>query len=184
MAAEGGGGLFRKKSLERLSSPERLDQLLHVVDPKSWLPLAVLGALVLIAFVWAVFGEIPVYVEGRGILVRPRKVVEFESPGGGRLSQVNVGVGDRVSRGQLLGVISRPDLEKQLELLKEKEQELAARSLSAETLRDQKTEMEESSSRVLGENLKRHIERSRALALRIRDDRLWSIDEEAERMIE
>jgi len=27
------------ESLERLSSPERLDQLMQVVSPKSWLPL-------------------------------------------------------------------------------------------------------------------------------------------------
>ena len=35
--------LFRKVSLDRLSSPEQLDQLLRVTDPKSWLGLFAVG---------------------------------------------------------------------------------------------------------------------------------------------
>ena len=42
-------GLFRKESVERLSSPERQDQLMQVVNPKSWLTLTSLGFLVVIA---------------------------------------------------------------------------------------------------------------------------------------
>jgi len=34
-------GIFRQESLERLSSPERLDQLMQVLAPKDWLALAV-----------------------------------------------------------------------------------------------------------------------------------------------
>jgi hypothetical protein len=38
--------IFRKESLERLSSAERLDQLMQVVSPRSWLPLVALGSIV------------------------------------------------------------------------------------------------------------------------------------------
>jgi hypothetical protein len=31
--------IFRQESLERLSSPDQLDQLLQVVNPQNWLPL-------------------------------------------------------------------------------------------------------------------------------------------------
>ena len=47
MADGRGRELFRKKSLERLSSPERLDQLLQVADPKSWIPLLTACGLIL-----------------------------------------------------------------------------------------------------------------------------------------
>ena len=63
--------IFRQESLERLSSPEQLDQLMHVVNPKSWLPLASLGVLVLLAFLWSIFGRIPITTAGRGVLVYP-----------------------------------------------------------------------------------------------------------------
>ena len=36
-------GIFRKVSLDRLSSPEKLDQLLPVTDRKGWLALLASG---------------------------------------------------------------------------------------------------------------------------------------------
>ncbi|HEY9647242.1 MAG TPA: hypothetical protein V6C88_12770 [Chroococcidiopsis sp.] len=63
--------IFRQKSLERLSSPEQLDQLMQVVNPRSWLSLAALGSLVLLTVVWSIVGRIPITATGKGILVRP-----------------------------------------------------------------------------------------------------------------
>lgn len=63
--------LFRKESLERLSSPEQLDQLIQIVSPKSWLPLVTLGSLVSLALIWSIWGRIPVTATGQGVLVHP-----------------------------------------------------------------------------------------------------------------
>ena len=71
--------LFRQESLERLSSPERLDQLMKVVSPKDWLPLATLGSLVGIAFIWSIVGRIPITASGQGVLIYPRQVVAVQS---------------------------------------------------------------------------------------------------------
>ncbi|MBE9180194.1 hypothetical protein IQ268_16650 [Oculatella sp. LEGE 06141] len=62
--------IFRKESLERLSSPEQLDQLMQVVSPKSWLPLASLGSMVVLTLLWGVLGRIPVTATGQGVLVQ------------------------------------------------------------------------------------------------------------------
>ncbi|WP_416669610.1 hypothetical protein [Egbenema bharatensis] len=62
--------IFRKESLERLSSPEQLDQLIQIVSPRSWLPLASLGMLIGLGFLWSVVGKIPITVSGRGVFVR------------------------------------------------------------------------------------------------------------------
>jgi hypothetical protein len=63
--------IFRKESLERLSSPEQLDQLMQVVSPKSWLPLTSLFFLMALALIWGIFGRIPITAVGKGILVHP-----------------------------------------------------------------------------------------------------------------
>jgi hypothetical protein len=63
--------IFRKESLERLSSPEQLDQLMQVVSPKSWLPLASLAFLMMLALSWGFFGRIPITAVGKGVLVHP-----------------------------------------------------------------------------------------------------------------
>jgi HlyD family secretion protein len=183
MAGKGGRELFRKKSLERLSSPERLDQLLEVVDRKSWVPLATVGLLVLGLLAWAVFAKIPVNVEGKGILVRPRQISEFQAPGGGRVVRIAIAVGDSVRRGQLLAEIERPDLEEQLRLQKQKAAELTAQSRAASE-RTGGAEGVEEELLAEGPSLRDHIERSRELARTLRGERLAVLGEEEQRLDE
>jgi len=179
MAGPAGDGLFRKKSLERLSSPERLDQLLVVVDRKSWIPLLTIGILIASLLTWAVFGRIPVNVEGRGILIRPRRVVEFQSPGPGRVVGLQVEVGERVRKGQVLVLLERPDLEEQLRLHKQKAAELTAQSRPAG---DTAGDPEDGAVVLRGPSLKDHIERSRGHARSLRNERLGALAEEERRL--
>lgn len=62
--------LFRKESLERLSSPERLDELMTIVNFKTWLPLGAIGVLLGLGLIWSFVGRIPVTTNGRGLLVK------------------------------------------------------------------------------------------------------------------
>lgn len=107
--------LFRKESLERLSSPERLDQLTQVVSPQSWLPLTSLGLLVSAAFIWSIFGRIPITIEGQGLLVYPSKVIAVQSDTSGQLVQLNFKVGDTVKKGDVLAIIDQSKMQKQLQ---------------------------------------------------------------------
>ncbi|EDX84550.1 hypothetical protein S7335_2247 [Synechococcus sp. PCC 7335] len=61
--------IFRKEAVERLSSPEQLDQLMRIINPRSWLPLAALGGLLTCGLIWSFVGRIPVTTTGRGALV-------------------------------------------------------------------------------------------------------------------
>ena len=71
--------IFRPEALERLSSPEKLDQAIQVVKPQAWLTLSAMGVLIAVAGIWSVFGRIPLTVTGQGILIRPRHVVQSQS---------------------------------------------------------------------------------------------------------
>lgn len=70
MAEKSTQDLFRKESLERLSSPERLDELMTVVNFKTWLPLGTIGVLLGLGLIWSWVGRIPVTTHGRGLLVQ------------------------------------------------------------------------------------------------------------------
>ena len=82
--------IFRDESLERLSSPEALDQLMKVISPKSLLPVVAIGTILLVGGTWSVFGRIPVTVEGQGILMHPSNVVPLQIKSAGQLSAVNI----------------------------------------------------------------------------------------------
>jgi HlyD family secretion protein len=116
--------LFREESLERLSSPERLDQLMNVVNPRAWLPLAGLGSLVAVGAIWSVVGRLPLTVNGQGVLLYPRSVVQFQAPSDGTVIKLNVQSGDQIKKGDIIGLISQPGLEHQLQQEKNKLAEL------------------------------------------------------------
>jgi hypothetical protein len=61
--------LFRQESLERLSSPERLDELMTIVNLRAWLPLGAIALLLGLGLTWSVMGRIPVTTQGHGVLV-------------------------------------------------------------------------------------------------------------------
>lgn len=70
MAEKETRSLFRQESLERLSSPERLDELMTIVNLKTWLPLGTIGLLLGLGLIWSIVGRLPVTTSGRGVLVR------------------------------------------------------------------------------------------------------------------
>jgi HlyD family secretion protein len=117
-------GLFRKEALEKLSSPEQLDQLMHVIKPRSWLMLACLGSLVGVGLVWSIWGRIPVRVSAQAVFIYPYQIREVQASGTGRIQQMKLRVGDRVRPGDVLGVIELPELEKQIQQLQAKLREL------------------------------------------------------------
>jgi len=179
---EHGDGPFRRESLERLSSPERLDQLLRIVDRRSWLPLLALSILVLIGLLWAIFGQIPVNVHGKGILVRPRGFAVLQAPGSGYLVLLDVRVGDEVAPGDVLGRIARPDLETRLELERAKAADLA--SSSREMLRSQGAGLDDAIVEFEGARPANDIDASRALARILREKELQSLEQNRQLLTE
>ena len=50
--------IFRKKSLDRIKSPENLDDYIRVSNPALWLLLASVIVLLVGAVVWSMFGKV------------------------------------------------------------------------------------------------------------------------------
>ena len=97
--------IFRKVSLERLSSPEQLDLLMQVTSPKGWVALLAQCGIVVGVVAWGVFGSIPSMVNASCILIRPSGMNEIVTPGAGRLVDISIDVGDQVRAGQVIARI-------------------------------------------------------------------------------
>ncbi|MDR3671533.1 MAG: NHLP bacteriocin system secretion protein [Holophaga sp.] len=103
--------LFRKASLERLASPERLDSLMEVVHLQAWIALLACAAVLMAGLVWGFLGSLAEEVRGEGILSREGGYFQVGSPGSGSLRRVLVKPNDHVVKDQVLAVLWRPDLE-------------------------------------------------------------------------
>jgi len=126
--------IFRKVSLERLSSPEQLDMLMRVTSPKGWIALLALCGLVAVAVIWGIFGSIPTKVSGTCILIRQGGVSEVVSPGQGTVVDISVDVGDSVQEGQMIARIERHDSLEQIRAAEAKLHELKAQEASLKAM--------------------------------------------------
>jgi HlyD family secretion protein len=102
--------IFRKVSIERLSSPEQLDQLLRVNSTGSWAALLAVLVLVGLTVVWAFQGSIATTAPGQGVIVRTGGVLNIVSSGSGVVAVLNIKVGDRVGKGQVIAQVAQPAL--------------------------------------------------------------------------
>lgn len=107
--------IFRKVALERLSSPEQLDQLMQVTNPTGWLALGAMIVLLAAAAAWGVYGSIPTEAEGEGILIRQGGVAELVATGTGPVDELLVAVGDVITKGQVVARIRQEALLREIE---------------------------------------------------------------------
>lgn len=91
--------LFRRAALERLSTPDRLDELMIVTTIRSWLMILPFVLLTLGLVLWATFSNIRITVDAQGYLVTSptAKVASLQS---GIVSDVLVTVGQSIEIGQ------------------------------------------------------------------------------------
>jgi HlyD family secretion protein len=167
--------LFRKEALERSSSPERLDQLMQVVSPKKWLPLAAVGSLVAVGLTWSIVGRVPITVTGQGVLVYPTKVVDLQFPTSGKLQALNVREGDFVRKGQVLGTIDQAELQKQLELARGKLAQLQEQERNASSLQLERHDLDKKTLQQQRQALLQSLQATQSVTPILREKGLESI---------
>ncbi|MCL2057400.1 MAG: biotin/lipoyl-binding protein, partial [Oscillospiraceae bacterium] len=128
----GQGSVYRKVSLDRLSSPEQLDQKLTVVSPAGWAALASFTVLLAATLLWGFLGSVSDKVGGGGMLLYGQGVVALTSNTSGQVTDVSVREGDHVQRGQVIARVSQEDLLRQIE--RHREALAALNAISPETL--------------------------------------------------
>jgi HlyD family secretion protein len=140
--------IFRKVSLARLSSPEQLDTMLHVSNPKSWLALIALLGILAAATFWGFGGTVTTKVAGQGVVIRGGGVMDVASLGSGRLVELRVNVGTKVKAAQVIAIVAQPAL---LEKIRGMEAEIA----DNEAARSHMLEVRNSSARLRLDALER-----------------------------
>ena len=142
--------LFRKAALDKMASPERLDEMMEVTAPYGWAAATAIGLLLLGAVLWGIFGSIAIKVQGQGILIRGEAVLAVASGSTGRVETIEVRPGDIVAEGDVVALVNQPDLalridntrEERDSLLAQDEEQSIAESRILSQLESQKRELQ------------------------------------------
>lgn len=118
---------FRKSALEKLSTPEKLDQMIKVTGPKAWIALSTVALILITAVMWSFWGNVKTKLNVVGVLLGG-EVHEVVSTSQGQLVSLQVKNGDMVKEGDIIAMIEQPQLLQQIEeakaLLQERKYEL------------------------------------------------------------
>ncbi len=151
--------IFRKTSLERLSSPEQLDTIMRITDAKRWLAITGVFLILGVAIIWGYEGTIDTKVNGSGVIVRAGTVLNVVASGSGQVSSISVNLGDRVKADQVVAKVSDPEMTEKIRLAQdalneaksERERNLLLRQQGAQLQMDALTRDESNAQRQIQE---------------------------------
>ena len=108
--------LYREKALEKLSSPEQLDQLITVVNPRSWIALLAVSIIVFVFIFWLLFGSVPITIDGDGIITDPMSVNNIVAEESGLIKNLQVNYNDLLEKDQEIAALVHPKSIKRREI--------------------------------------------------------------------
>lgn len=166
--------IFRKVALDRLGSPDQLDELMQVATPKGWMALTAMACLLGAAIAWSVVGSIPEGVRAQAILLRSGGVYEVVANSGGLVSDLSIQVGDTIREGQVVARVAQPELGEQVRSSRSRMEELNQQLRAVEAYVSRDRELQAVSLVQRRDNLEQSIQASQvtlaALAERISNE--------------
>jgi HlyD family secretion protein len=108
--------LFRREAIAEAAAPDRYDEALRVMRPRTWAVGGTLFALALIGVVWSSLVDVPVKVSGRGILLPPGGVVDIVADTDGRIESLVARPGSRIDAGSVVARVDQSEVRLQLSL--------------------------------------------------------------------
>lgn len=109
--------IFRKSSLDKLSSPEQLDKAITIISPSFWIAAIGGGLIIAVALVWSIFGRLPVNVNANGIYMGKDGMHAVVAEADGIVQEVFVAEGDTVTAGEKIAKLDDEVYQTELEKL-------------------------------------------------------------------
>ena len=120
--------LYRKKSIEKLSSPEQLDKLIVITPPSVWVTVIGMFIVIVAVTVWGIWGSLPTYVDITGIMSENSSTVGVYSLSSGKIS-LQKEQGAVVTEGEVLAIIDDSMTQEKITQLEQDKKEIEAISL-------------------------------------------------------
>lgn len=102
-------GVYNKEALNRIAAEDRLDRMIVLVSPSTW--LSIIGAFVIIIglIIWGFMGSLPTSVDTKGIYINTGGSSFIYSKYDGFVMEVLVNPGDEIDENDLVATLSTED---------------------------------------------------------------------------
>lgn len=94
--------IFSQEALDKLRSPEKLDTMLPITTPISWMALVAILVLLFSVVLWSIFGAFTVKADGMGLIMDSAGVLNISHVESGKISHLYVKPGSKVKKGDLI----------------------------------------------------------------------------------
>lgn len=94
--------IFSQEALDKLRSPEKLDTMLPITTPISWMALIAILVLLFSVVLWSIYGAFTVKAEGMGLIMDSAGVLNISHVANGKIERLYVKPGDAIKKGDLI----------------------------------------------------------------------------------
>ena len=94
--------IFSKEALDKLRSPEKLDTMLPITTPISWMALIAVLVLLFSVVLWSIYGAFTEKADGMGLIMDSAGVLNITHVASGKIEHLYVKPGMTVKKGELI----------------------------------------------------------------------------------
>ena len=94
--------IFSQEALDKLRSPEKLDTMLPITTPVSWMALIAVLVLLFAVVLWSIYGAFTVKAEGMGLIMDSAGLMNVSHTANGKIAQLYVHPGMTIKKGDLI----------------------------------------------------------------------------------
>lgn len=100
-------GIFSQEALTKMRSPEKLDTMILITTPVTWMGLIAVAVMVIAVLIWSIFGSFTVKADGMGMIMDPSGIETVAAPAAGTVDEIYVHPGERVVQGARIAHITQ-----------------------------------------------------------------------------
>ena len=94
--------IFSQEALDKLRSPEKLETMLPITTPASWVALISILVLLFSIVLWSIYGAFTVKADGMGLIMDSAGIMNISHIASGKISQLYVRPGMTIKKGDLI----------------------------------------------------------------------------------
>lgn len=128
--------IFRKVSIERLSSPEQLDKMITVTSAKPWLILVAVLCILVSIIIWSFTGSLTTDIDSKGMLIKSGGTIGINSTNTGLISDIRVKAGDYINKGDIVARLDQSEMVDEITDLSDKLERMKERNADIKDIED------------------------------------------------